>query len=382
MKRSARPLRAGFVMEQVLGHVTHYHTLRRILAGEPAVDSHWVEVTYTGDGWLEQSSHLPSSVSGTLRGFLQVRGGLRRRSFDALFFHTQKPAVFNWDLLARIPSVLSLDVTPKQYDELGLYYDHVPDGRTATAALKHWMNVRTFSLARQIVVWSRWVGQSLETDYAVPSHKIRVIPPGINFDWWKAPAQPPSRPGLPRVLFVGGDFERKGGDLLLRWFREQGRDRCELDLVTRANVPEEPGVRVHRGIVGNSQEARRLFFAADLFVLPSLGECFGIAAIEAMAARLPVVMTSVGGAGDIVRDGETGYLIEPGNGRALAEALDALLSDPSARTAMGGRGRAIAETSFDAVTNARALLDCLFSVADERLDGAWAAANAPFRKMT
>ena len=361
--RFGKPLRAGFVMEQVLGHVTHYRTLRRILEGDAMLDPHWVEVTYAGDGWLECSSHLPSGVSGTLRGFLQVRGGLRGQWLDALFFHTQKPAVFNWDLLARIPTVLSLDVTPKQYDELGQYYNHVPDGQSPIAAVKHWMNVRTFALARQIVVWSSWVGRSLETDYGVPSHKIQVIPPGVDFDVWTQPSTALPMHERPRVLFVGGDFERKGGDLLLRWFRQYGRDRCELDLVTRDEVAVEPGVRVHHGIVGNSEDARRLFFGADIFVLPSLGECFGIAAIEAMAAGLPVVMTRVGGATDIVRHGETGYLIEPGSERSLAEALNALLDDATARRAMGTRGRAVAEKSFNAVTNAQTLVGCLRSAA-------------------
>src|SRR5206468_3105070 len=118
---------------------------------------------------------------------------------------------------------------------------------------------------------------------------------------WRPPTSEPRQHNhVPRILFVGGDFERKGGPLLLDWFRRAGRGRCELDVVTRAAVPSEPGVRIHRGIVGNSPEARSLFFAADVFVLPSLGECFGIASVEAMAAGLPVVTTDVGGSRDIV----------------------------------------------------------------------------------
>jgi hypothetical protein len=151
------PLRAGFVMEQVLGHVSHYQTLKRVVDREPAVDPRWVEVTYAGSGRLERVPKLPASVSGTLRGFLQVREGLRRGRFDALLFHTQKPAVFQWDLLRRTPSVLSLDVTPRQYDQLGTFYDHSPDQPGLVSQAKHWINRRTFSLARAIVVWAPWV---------------------------------------------------------------------------------------------------------------------------------------------------------------------------------------------------------------------------------
>ncbi len=355
----AAQLRVGFVMEQVLGHVTHYHTLRRVLERDERVDAHWLEVTYAGNGRLERLTALPRSVRGTLRGFLQVRDGLRRRPLDALLFHTQKPAVFQWDYLARVPTVLSLDVTPAQYDRLGAYYDHTPDGDTPVARLKHWINRRTFALAQQIVVWSTWVRDSLIDEYGVPAAKIHVIPPGVDLAFWGPPPAREGRRGLPRVLFVGGDFERKGGRLLLDWFRAHGRGRCELDLVTRTAVAAEPGIRVHHNVVGNSPVARNLFQQADVFVLPSLGECFGIASVEAMAAGLPVVATRVGGATDIVADEHTGLLIPPADPPALAAALDRLLADEVGRRTMGAYGRARAERLFDAERNAGQLVACV-----------------------
>jgi glycosyltransferase involved in cell wall biosynthesis len=344
-------------MEQVLGHVSHYRTLRAVLDDDPAIAPRWVEVTYEGAGRLERMAAVPAPVRSTMRGFLQVREGLRRNSLDALLFHTQKPAVFQWDVMARTPTVLSLDVTPRQYDHLGAFYDHTPDADNAVARFKHWLNRRTFALARLIVVWSHWVKESLVADYGVPADRVRVIPPGVDLSLWSVGAA--SAHALPRLLFVGGDFERKGGPLLLDWYRREGRGRCELDIVTRAELAPEPGVRVHRGIVGNSPEARRLFAAADIFTLPSLGECFGIASVEAMAAGLPVVATHVGGAADIVEDGQTGYLIAPNDPHALGTALDRLVGDPVARQTMGQRARRKAEHVFDGAANARALLDCL-----------------------
>jgi glycosyltransferase involved in cell wall biosynthesis len=348
-------MRVGFVMEQVLGHISHYLTLRQVVDREPDVEARWVEVTYAGTGLIERL--LPRALSGVARGYQQVRAGLHGKRPDALYFHTQKPAVFQWDLLATIPTVLSLDVTPIQYDALGAYYDHTPDGDTAVARLKHAINVRTFALARGIAVWSTWNRDSLVQDYGVPADKVRVIPPGVDMRLWQVPSSDRRRKNdLPRVLFVGGDFERKGGTLLVDWFRQAGRGRCELDLVTRAGVEPEPGVRVHRGITGNTPEARRLFADADVFVLPSLGECFGIASVEAMAAGLPVVATRVGGTADIVQHAETGLLINANAPRDLADALQHLLDDPDERRAMGARGRARAERLFDGANNARAIL--------------------------
>jgi glycosyltransferase involved in cell wall biosynthesis len=352
-------------MEQVLGHISHYDTLRRVVERDSSeIDPRWIEVTYAGNGRLERLHQLPESVRGTLRGFLQVREGLKRGPLDAVLFHTQKPAVFQWGLMLRTPSVLSLDVTPRQYDQLGEFYDHAPDGDTPVAYLKHWINCRTFGLARRVVVWSHWVKESLVADYGVPPEKVRVIPPGVDLSLWTVPPERIDQPErLPRILFVGGDFERKGGPMLLDWFRQHGRERCELDIVTRAAIPDEPGVRVHRGIVGNSAESRRLFFDADVFVLPSLGECFGIASVEAMAAALPVVATAVGGAGDIVAHGQSGFLIPPNSVRELDHALDRLLCDPALRRRMGRIGRDRAERAFDGAANAHALVDCLKDVA-------------------
>jgi glycosyltransferase involved in cell wall biosynthesis len=195
---------------------------------------------------------------------------------------------------------------------------------------------------------------------------VRVIPPGVDLGLWSAQPQGGTEHQagrLPRILFVGGDFERKGGNLLLDWYRQHGRGRCELDIVTRARIPAEAGVQVHNSVVGNSPEARRIFSGADVFVLPSLGECFGIASVEAMAANLPVVATAVGGAGDIVDHGTTGFLIQPNSSRELSEALDRLIGDAQLRRWMGRAGRLKAERAFDGAANAAALVDCLKQVA-------------------
>lgn len=364
MTQLAPVQRYGFVMEHVLGHATHAETLRRVVEEETGVSAQWVDVTYQGNGVLDRLRPVPAAVRGTLRGYQQVRSGLAGGAYDALYFHTQKPAVFQWDLISRTPTVLSLDVTPRQYDELGAFYDHTPDGESPIASLKHWINCRTFALAHRVIAWSSWVTSSLVTDYGVAEDKIRVIPPGVDLDLW-GPPPVRSREHLPRVLFVGGHFTRKGGDLLLDWFRQTGRGRCELDLVTRSEVRPEGGVRVYRDIAANTPEARRLFEGADIFVLPSLGECFGIAYIEALAAGLPVVATRMGGAPDIVDHGTNGFLIDPNDARALGSALDTLLGDHARRRAMGEQARAKAERAFDARRNGKAVLNCLEEAVQE-----------------
>lgn len=84
--------------------------------------------------------------------------------------------------------------------------------------------------------------------------------------------------------------------------------------------------------------------AFDIYVLPSTFEPFGIGLLEGMAAGLPTVATRVGGMPEVVGDGETGYLVEPANPTALADALQPLLTDPDLRQRMGSAGRARART--------------------------------------
>ena len=82
----------------------------------------------------------------------------------------------------------------------------------------------------------------------------------------------------------------------------------------------------------------RLFGDADVFVLPSLGECLAVVLMEATAAALPVVTTSVGALAEAVRPGQTGLVVPPRDIPALREALRALIADPVGRRAMGRGG--------------------------------------------
>ena len=125
--------------------------------------------------------------------------------------------------------------------------------------------------------------------------KVQVIRPGVDLRRFRPrPAGRP--PGPARILFVGGDFVRKGGDDLLEAVRYLG-DSAELDLVTASAPPSLPGsprIRVHVGLDHNSEQLFDLYRRADVFVLPSRGECYGHVICEALASGLPVVACDVG----------------------------------------------------------------------------------------
>ncbi len=100
--------------------------------------------------------------------------------------------------------------------------------------------------------------------------------------------------------------------------------------------------------LGWQTEVEALMARWDVFALPSLEEGFPIAGLEAMAAGLPVVGTTVGGIPELVEDGTTGYLVRPGDALALADCLRPLLLDQSLRQRMGEAGRLRVQEHFTA----------------------------------
>ncbi len=100
-------------------------------------------------------------------------------------------------------------------------------------------------------------------------------------------------------------------------------------------------------ILGKRDDVELLLAASDLFVCPSVwDEALGYVILEAMAAGLPVVASRVGGIPEVVREGETGLLVPPGDAEALAGAIASLLDDPGRRGRMGQAGRRIIEEAF------------------------------------
>lgn len=97
----------------------------------------------------------------------------------------------------------------------------------------------------------------------------------------------------------------------------------------------------------DSDTVRDWLHRFDVFVLPSDWEGLPISLIEAAAAGLPVVATNVGGCPEVVRDGETGFLVPPREPKAMADAIERLVTDASLRTAFGNRAVEVAKSEFD-----------------------------------
>lgn len=361
--------RIAFVLEQSLGHVTFARNFRPTVDADPDVLPTWIPVEYSRGRRCFPASLLDRNWS--VRASRSARRALRDAgapgAFDTVLFHTQVTALASAGLLRTLHGVVSLDATPRNYDAVGAAYDHVRAPR-AVELVKDAVNRRAFRAAAHLVTWSDWARRSLVRDYGLAARKVTTIPPGTQLDLWEPRGDRPAN-DVPRLLFVGGDFARKGGTLLLDVYRHRLARSCTLDIVTGATVHDVPeGVTVHRSVGANSAALRRLFALADVFVLPTRADCLPLVLMEAMAAGLPVVTTDIAAIGEAVRHGENGLLIPPNDGRALSEALGRLFADPSLRLRMARASRARAELRFDARENGRRLLTVLKACADRRGD--------------
>ncbi len=357
-------VRAAFVLEEHLGHQTYAQNLRRFLPESNRVKVDWIPITYTSPRapW-QRLPILPSRLRGALVGRYQVRKGLNSNRHDIYFFNTQVPAALAGRIVDRKPYLLATDITPRQYDSMAGEYGHRADGPGLIADLKHRVNVRLFRNACRLLPWSGWAAESLIADYGAVPERIEVLPPGVDLDCWK-PVEKPAGDRI-RILFVGGDFYRKGGDKLLEVYAGLRSKKLELVVVTRTKLDPPPGVKIYADLQPNSEALIQLYQTSDLFVLPSQAEAFGIAAIEASACGLPVVASKVGGLRDIVQNGNTGFLYRPGEHQELAEYVRRLVEDPVLRQRFGNAARTRAERYFNARKNVARLTKILVDVVQQ-----------------
>ncbi len=211
---------------------------------------------------------------------------------------------------------------------------------------------RALQAARCVVVpCQAW--QPLVESFA-GAGQVVVVPNAIRCDDFIPPPMPRAAGGPLRLLFLGFVSARKGLDELLQAvqaLRESGRAEFALDIVggeedygqlqhymrlyRDARLTEQ--VRFH----GIQLGAEKLAFLrqADIFVLPSRNESFGIANLEAMASGLAVVSTRTGAIPEYLEDGVHGLLVDPGDAAALTAALGRLIDDAALRARLGAAAR-------------------------------------------
>lgn len=188
--------------------------------------------------------------------------------------------------------------------------------------------------ASRTFVRSSNVRRSVIEDYKQPGDKVVLVYAGSNATIGTTKTENRDYK-QPHILFVGLDWKRKGGSDLLKAF-DLVRENCPEARLTI--VGARPEIHIPNcEVIGQvkPEELDRYYQQASVFCLPTHLEPFGIVFIEAMTAHLPIVATRVGAIPDFVEEGKNGWLVEPGDVKAIASALLKLLRDPAMCRAFG-----------------------------------------------
>jgi starch synthase len=254
---------------------------------------------------------------------------------NGALFAPGAPPANDYTLLLDHTRALSMELHGRSEFGLPAPRDYGPDWRARETAV--------YRGARSIATFSQQVARSLQRDYGISAEKIHVVGAGANV----RPESVVRRDNGETILFVGKDFRRKGGPVLVRAFQRLRALRPNLKLIIagpneRLDLPEGA---TNRGFVPLEQ-LPALFEEATMFVLPTLREPFGIAFLDAMACGLPCVGTAIEAVPEVIDDGRTGLLVPPGNDAALADAMHKLLEDPARAQLMGLHGRRKVDAGF------------------------------------
>lgn len=203
---------------------------------------------------------------------------------------------------------------------------------------------QTLHHAKMIFTMSDHVTRSLQEHYHLPASKILRVNGGCNVPCCLSPK--PDRFYRQNILFVGVDWQRKGGPELLAAFRQlrSTHPHATLTIVGCSPKITGEGIKVIGPVPQNL--IPDYFAAATLFCMPSRREPFGIAYIEAMHAGLPVIASCYGAAPDFVRNGLTGYTVKPTDTTTLVQRLAELITNPDLCHKMGQAGKKLVAAEY------------------------------------
>lgn len=245
-------------------------------------------------------------------------------------------------LRSSLPMVSFDDMTVAQ----GMLQTWSPVSQLPAKDAKRWRSrqEQIYQRSRKCCVCSDWAAGSVSDDYGIDDEKIKVVGLGRNFE----PAVNGERDWTtPRFLFIGVDWERKGGPAVLEAFAEvrARHPAATLDLVGGhpASIDAD-GVTGHGRLslasAADREQLSLLLTSSTCMVLPSIFEAFGIAYVDAGAYGVPSIGTKVGGAADAIGGG--GVLVDPTDLPALERAmLDLCDADNAQRLSTLARANAL-----------------------------------------
>ena len=294
--------------------------------------------------WKERSYKNPDAFVNRSRIAARVINN-QEGNFDMV---VQVGVLYNACLdIAHMPLLIYTDYTARLSAEDPYRFRSPWQGDQLTRWIDY--ECQTYLRAAHIFTRSELIREDIVNRYRISAERVSEVGGGVNFDPLPVPLIRVSKDNAV-VLFIGSNFLRKGGDLLLKAFviARKRFPKIRLQVLTRDKIPPIYPMEGVETIpyVWDRERIARLYADADLFVLPSRLETWGDVILEAAAYSLPSIGTHGQAMEEIIKDGETGLLVPKDNIEELANALMSLLSDPGRRQRMGWKARQRAESFY------------------------------------
>lgn len=215
-----------------------------------------------------------------------------------------------------VPIVLVEDAT---FASLHNYYPQYSDLPRRAIRSMQTLSDSAIKKASMLIYTSAWAAQSAIDDYHADPDKVHVVPMGANFEC--APGQEiiqqKKKSDQCRLLFIGFDWQRKGGDIAFETLLALEKHGIEAELIVCGCVPPRKFSHKRMRIIPyldkndakQYKELEQLYLTSDFLLLPTRNECFGLVFCEANAFGLPVISTWTGGVPEVIREGENGFLL-------------------------------------------------------------------------
>jgi glycosyltransferase involved in cell wall biosynthesis len=339
---------------------TNRHVLQQLQARFPDLEAEVIDI---GDLGIIRKTNLPRLVWAVGKEY-GLSACVSRKRFDRhivktrYFFRRAREAVLrrlkgkNYAFTFQTQALFDASCPGAPHF---IYTDHThlenlkyPAPTAITPLSRGWAELErsAYQHASMVFTMSGNISRSLVEQYGCPADRVECVYAGSNVSTAASENIDSGRFGARNILFVGVDWERKGGSILLDAFRSLRRSHPQASLTIVGCSPEinEPGVHV-KGHV-SLDEVAKYYRSASIFCLPTLNEPFGIVFLEAFSYGLPIVATKLGAIPEIVSDGESGYLVRPQDVGELADRLKELLDSPARCEQFGSRGRQWVEERY------------------------------------
>jgi glycosyltransferase involved in cell wall biosynthesis len=238
-------------------------------------------------------------------------------------------------LETKLPVVYMSDTT---WAQVRSYYPEHENLPRATADEKDALERRAILRADLLVYPSTWAAGSAERDYGADPKRIHIVPYGANIDVAPPATSLPHRDASRecRLLFIGNQWHRKGGDLALETLSALTKLGTNATLaIVSGNIPKDaklpqgavPIGHIDKNVPRDRARLEELLFGSHFLLLPTRADCSPIVCCEAAAYGLPVVATATGGIPNLIEDGVSGYIVPEGSrgddyARVIRGALD------------------------------------------------------------